>query len=133
MKILKINRAKWGIGAQGGLLLNPKTEKYCCLGFFCRQVGYKDADIKNISAPANFIWNLNVNEKAKITRIERLKQLLFIKGDKIRDNKVCQNLMAVNDSESKFYSNNAKRESRIKELFKKIGVTVKFSGDYSKK
>ena len=133
MKILKINRQKWGVGDEGGSLLNKDTRKYCCLGFFAKQVGYRDNDISEIGSPSDFVTA--IDEPAKRTkRIEKLKPLLTVeKNNFASDNRICKNLMSVNDSKSDHYKNPKKRESRITELFKQIGITVKFSGEYPKR
>ena len=123
---LTIDRKRWGFGNKGGSLLNGEG-KMCCLGFFALQCGYTRKDIFDKGTPLD-IFNgkdiMTIKELSSDTKANKLKPL--ISSNRIANNSTCTLLITANDSTSTLYHNPVKRENRIKELFKRIGVAVKF-------
>lgn len=119
---LKINRRKWGTGDEGGSLLNPVTGKMCCLGFFCLAAGVPKAELEGEPMPAGIKDCLEYPKLKTVVNFQK------------RVNKfVTTQLSTVNDSEAPKFVNNPKaREARIAKLFGELGVTVEFTGKYSK-
>src|SRR5437773_2017677 len=119
MKKLIINRSKWGVGEEGGSLLNTKNKKYCCLGFYAKSVGFKNEHIKNIATPSVLVDYLGGESAVRNKRIKKLIQLLKIHKDidqyEVDDNSICNKLMEVNDSSALLYINPIKREEKISE------------------
>ena len=117
MKKLIINRSKWGVGEEGGSLLNTKNKKYCCLGFYAKSVGFKNEHIKNIATPSVLVDYLGGESAVRNKRIKKLIQLLKIHKDidqyEVDDNSICNKLMEVNDSSALLYINPIKREDQI--------------------
>lgn len=95
-------------------LHDPATKLQCCLGFGCRQVGMTVESIKHASLPEYVISLPRTNITTPLRRL-------------LNDSGLCERLAEVNDSSD--YSDE-KRERKIKELAKTVGVKVKFIGRY---
>ncbi len=122
IKTLTINRQKWGFGEKGGYLLDRDTGLQCCLGFFCKKIGYKNSHIENRGTPFELITCF-----AK----QNLKKRLQCLTTSSNNNSICHKLIDVNDSTSPIYLKKPeKREAKIAQLFSKIGVKVNFVGKY---
>lgn len=126
IKVLKINRQKWGTGDAGGKLLNADNNKMCCLGFFCRQAGVRAKDIEGEGMPADICMSEFGTSKLKPSQRPLFDTIV---NSRNQNRKVATKLAGVNDSTApKFTKNPAARESRIKELFGSVGVKVVFTG-----
>lgn len=123
-KLFIIDRKKWArgkenfrpnrFGRSSNYLFNIKDSdshyksgSMCCLGFYGKACGNSIKSMADQPSPESLGNNY-------------FPGLINKNGD---DNRICTNLITINDS---IAISESKRESRIKELFKKIGVTVKF-------
>lgn len=112
MENLVIDRQRWGKAENGGFLKNEQTGKQCCLGFYCVAKGIKK--IVGQGMPSALVGSTKV--------LTTLKTLLDEDG---YDKKITEQLAIVNDAQSVYYTPK-RREARIKTLFAKLGVRVKF-------
>lgn len=123
MKTLVIDKSKWlrggNLGITGSWLLEPDctddfgeetvgTGMMCCLGFYCRDQGLTEDDIRGYAAPSD----LDVDTDP----IDALVELGV-------DTDICEELMEVNDDD---LITDEKRQRELRKLFKKIGVKVSF-------
>jgi len=111
LKTIIINRKRWARGNQGGYLLNAQSGKMCCLGFCAKSFGISTENIIGINMPKN-ITSL---QKDKLP-----KWLLLGYGPVD-----VEELAFIND-ESTF--SDEEREEKIKKIFKKHKINVKFVG-----
>lgn len=142
---LTIDRKTWGVGKEGGRLLNSKTKKLCCVGFYTKKCGFKNSEIENLGTPETLVYNyvtglsdfgkLYDTGKSKLSKINKiphrfLRLLPLLEDNKeTHDNSICCELTSTNDSE---VLDNPTREKKITSLFKKIKISVKFKGKYDK-
>jgi hypothetical protein len=123
---LEINRQRWGTGNDGGKLLNPDNNKMCCLGFFCRQAGVKAGVIKGEGMPADLC---DIAYGGGLVTKHQRAIFDTVVTSRNQNRKVTTQLATVNDSTApKFVKNPLLRETRIKQLFGKLGVKVVFTG-----
>ncbi len=121
---LIIDRSKWRSGGFTGInetgkgttfLLNEEGYM-CCLGFRCHQMGIPKKDLLDKGAP----WELSYDWD--------IPDLLDDDDERIySDSDFTDEAIAINDDPS---LTPAEREKAIKNHFKKIGVTVEFTGKY---
>jgi len=104
-----VDRNTWDRGRGTSFLLNPNTEKMCCLGFYARACRLKNKEIEFHGSP----WMLYKKWKT------------FLINDDWDNSKVCKKLMKVNDDECMSAD---RREKQLKKIFKANGVKVKFKG-----
>lgn len=116
---LTINRKRWGTGKEGGMLLSSENNKMCCLGFYCRDAGVRKKDIWGLAMPSEV-----ASAKSAPKLIPLIKEHSW--DGTWEDKKITSNLAEVNDATKGIYSNPERREKRIKQLFSKLGVKVKF-------
>lgn len=135
MQKLRINRKTWYRGfVSDSYLRRIKDQKMCCLGFYCRSIGYTVRDILGLSTPQDLFSELSY---------DKLKGLVNADGGNAY---ITQNLIEINDFEistdksinlvtlfKKDGSNyevklnsEADRERLIKQQFKLLKVDVEF-------
>lgn len=125
MKKLIINRKRWGTGKDGGSLLGSNG-KMCCLGFACRQVGFKPSEIKRRAMP-NSLGGQNLTTQQKNSKKWKGLGLFLNPFNREQNRKITAKLAAANDSTSNMYQNNPTlREQKIANLFSLLGVKVEF-------
>jgi len=114
IKSFTINRADWmrGQGDSTGKLYVPEYGEMCCLGFFCKALGIPKAEMEDLAIPSE-LYHLN-----KIP-----KWLLYDEDLSTQDD--LGKLLDLNDSD---IIEDSERELKIKEIFKKRGIKVKFVG-----
>lgn len=125
VKKFTVKRKRWlrGKGSDESRLLT-NSNKMCCLGFYARACGLSTKQIKDQSSPENaaFIYTYSDDdyyaspEKDKVWKTKLINKY----G---RDTATCSSLMETNDDED---MKDSVREKKIKSLFKKLGITVKF-------
>ena len=109
---LTINRKRWLRGDGSSMLLRSADKKMCCLGFYCRAVGFKPREIRDLGTPRWLVKKWDARLKGLVSK-------------RVANTAVCTELMRENDAievEEPF------REKRIAALFKRIGVEVRFVG-----
>lgn len=112
MKLI-IDRARWLRGTgNDSKLLDPMTQKMCCLGFYATACGLKDEDINNHSMPSCIAGN-------KIP--DTMKWL--IGSSQYLDSDAANKLARINDRIS---ISEDDREGTIINLFEKHDVQVEF-------
>lgn len=111
MKQFTINRKKWlrGEGSEYSSLLRTEDGKMCCLGFLGLACGGTKKQIESCDSPAG-------------TYGPKWPSAL-LHPDTGLDSTTCEELMKVNDNED---LTDTERESRLKKIFKEIGIKVVF-------
>jgi hypothetical protein len=109
---LVIDRSRWGTGSLGGELQAPDNSTKraglrCCLGFYCLAAGYAEKQITRRGMPAS------------LASSNKLPEWLLDRDPQSDVNKLAK----INDA---LISTN--REERIKKIFAKHGVKVRFIG-----
>jgi hypothetical protein len=132
IKQFTVSRSKWGRGATGGVLLREDSRKMCCLGFFCRAAGIEPKTIRGVGAPDQLI----LEKSEELTKPQKECLLPLIDSDyaamvdtesrAVDNNNTCYSLMSVNDTIKGKYAKDENREARLIELFKQLGIKVKF-------
>lgn len=112
--ILTIKRSKWLTGSRevnNSKLLRSTDGKMCCLGFLAKKCGASEDDIQDISTPDD------------VPNLPNLKWPKGILDEKDWNTDLCHEMMTANDSHNLPRS---KRETKLRDLFKKIGITLRF-------
>lgn len=110
MKILTIKRSKWITGSQwNSYLLRPKDQKMCCLGFLAIKRGASKEDILGQKDPSYTAGNVSWPKK------------LYAR-DTCYMTDLCSEMITVNDGRMP----NDRREEKLRGLFRKIGITLRF-------
>lgn len=124
VKKFTVNRKRWfrGKGDTKSALLTP-SDKMCCLGFYARSCGLPKSQILNILSPMEVHFQTETDDYGVAVGKNKNWHTKLVKNGV--NTKTCQQLMVVNDNEE---LEDKKRESKIKALFKTIGITVKFEG-----
>lgn len=129
VKEFTIVRENWqrGVSSLDALLLNPDNNKMCCLGFYAKACKIPTSCINDIPDP----------ELAQAVLRDKNNRwdtfLLYADYDDWDSNDdkhyyhsaAASDLMRINDDEK---MSEKDREAKIKEIFKKNGVKVKFVG-----
>lgn len=116
---LIINRRKWLRGKpHESYLLHATNNKMCCLGFLAKQCGYSDDEICGVTSPAGLKYRMFIEAMEN-----KFPKTILNKDFENTD--ITGILMDINDKKRKNFTL-AKREKKIKELFKKAGIKVKF-------
>lgn len=132
IKSFTINRKRWlrGEGSEESCLLNTKTGKMCCLGFFAKQSKIPKNYIENVDTPCSARMLLNgtkvysSNCKVISRPAKSIKWNTKLLSGEFHS-ATGDTLMDVNDDEE---ISDEIREKKITSLFKRIGITVKFIG-----
>lgn len=114
LKTLRIERKFWGRGESGGSLLGIRPDnkgRMCCLGFYAKACGISRTEYENRAMPDEVTPN-------GVRKVRAWGLLL-------NNPKITQRLAAINDS---INSNDLHKETRIKAVFSKLGVKVRFVG-----
>lgn len=122
-KKVVINRKKWlrGCGTSASSLLDGKTGKMCCLGFWCLQAGIPRKQIKDVSSPADLI-NKGVSSVSGLSY--ESKNITGFTCGLTQNNTTCIKMMQTNDDK---YIDDEERERTLKRLAKKnLNVTLEF-------
>lgn len=134
MEVLKIKRRTWYRGHLAySFLRRVEDNKMCCLGFYCKHVGYKKKEILGVSVP----------EELADKHSNRLKGLLHADGSHTY---ITENLLTINDFEidkntkntvllsrkngntySVEINSEADRERLIQKQFKLLKINVEFT------
>ena len=120
LKEFTVSRKRWirGEDADDGMndscLYRASDKKMCCLGFLARSSGAKVENIFGVMDPAesdcdSFSWPEGILD----TEYE----------DEYRNSLITEKLMAANDDST---LTSREREKMLRELFKAIGIKVKF-------
>jgi hypothetical protein len=122
LKELVIDRKRWDRTTDkqlsGERLLNPDNNKMCCLGFLSRACGVPKKLILDITMPENVTFESdNAGEPIYPKNFNKKTFEKFVVDH------VSHQLSEVNDS-SDFTPK--EKETKIKKLFRKAGITVKF-------
>lgn len=128
-----INRKRWyrGKGSlKSRLLVSLDNKKMCCLGFYEKSLGIPENKLHRIPGPEQLVVTHypEYTPKSIVKEPDSWLYEPFFYGPEdfeMRESKDCQELMTVNDGED--IAENY-REERIKEIFEKNGVKVKFYG-----
>ena len=110
MKKVIINRKRWGRDA----LRREKDHKQCCLGFVCEAYGVEQEDMTNVPMP-----NALPGQHKKL-----LPDWLKLRGLPTTDVGVAA---GINDSNTPW----AKKEEKLKPIFRKHGIQLIFRGKRS--
>jgi hypothetical protein len=115
----EVDRKTWyrGKGSAHSRLLNDEGQM-CCLGFYAVAAGLPTDAIRRAACPSDVpraLW------KTKLTSMDETVPLL----PEARDTNAAHILMRMNDVEDVADED---REKRITDLFKQIGIDVKFVG-----
>ena len=122
MKQLIIDRKKWlhGEGSARSFLLREEDGKMCCLGFYALSKGYSKEEILGKQSPAALIdCDLKFNKLVSINNYG---------ASRFTSSAICYELFWSNDSTT--IKDSTLREQSIIDNFYKIGVEVKFEGEY---
>lgn len=122
-KTLIIERERWLVPNTGenedSCLYDSSTKRMCCLGFVARKL---------MRQPCNIIADcagpMDTNELNWIPGLKPVPHKYF---STYSETPIATKLMDANDSQRITF---ADREKRIKGLFAKIGISVKFTGKY---
>lgn len=121
--IVRVSRKRWGRGEKGGGQLLDSHGKMCCLGFACRQVGLKVADIKKAGLPLG-AYNRIVALDHLVPETFLNSPLLHINSEGMRTNSGLSMAAAIiNDS---LALTDKVRERKLRTLFKKHGHKIVF-------
>lgn len=115
-KELVIDRARWLRGELDSMLLRPRDQKMCCLGFLGLACGYEPDRIRGLGTPkdcADDMWPSEVLD-------EEDDDLLIVQDSFWTDRAI-----DINDCDA--YSE-ARREAELIAHFAKIGITLTFTG-----
>lgn len=116
-KIFTINREEWyrGKGSQTSMLLLSQEKKKCCVGFFALACGFSEDQISDVDTFEKLICQENA---------EGQEEEMF-EGIIEYPNSIFDELYLENDVPGR---EEPKREKAIRQLFKKLGVKVRFTG-----
>jgi hypothetical protein len=127
---LVIDRSKWlrGEGGKDTSLYRPKDGKMCCLGFYCRSLGFGAAEMADEADPYSLFLRTIADVGNTDALTEWLVEVEHIEEDGADEDLVCNSphtdaLIEVNDA-TEF--TDGMREAFIKETFAKHGVEVEF-------
>lgn len=120
MQTLVIDRNIWGRGGGSGRgrLLNPITERMCCLGIYIQSFGIDKKYLHDKESPTNL-------DRACVKELRKKAPWMFLR-DAFRRNvtsDLAAEMMAVNDDH---HYEEDEREEEIKSLFYQAGVEVTF-------
>jgi hypothetical protein len=113
VKSFVIDRAKWGVGKNGGSLLNPDTGLMCCLGHYMRALGATKRSMRWVGLPGRTLlgglpeWLTDIGVNTSVDRL-------------VKSNDSCD----ISQKE---------REKRVKEGFAAQGIKVSFKGRLPRK
>jgi hypothetical protein len=117
--VLTIDRATWLRGEKNSYLRRPSDKKMCCLGFLGKQLGVTYTRMTNRSSPGS-LKSADQKKFMEVGLLTRLSDMAPFETE------TCSLLMSVNDQVRNITEEY--RESRLKTLFKTIGIKVKFIG-----
>lgn len=111
-----VKRSEWlhGEGAMKSYLVRQVDYKKCCLGFLGEACGLNPGQMVGVKAPSS---------DALFEMRPKFPTLLFDDDDARCESIVGQELMETNDSRN---LSDSERESKLTDLFKKIGIEVIF-------
>ena len=110
-----IDRRYWERGNGLGSLLNPETQKMCCLGFYSLACGLTYKEIENQDLPSSVRLR---------KEMEWLTEESVLPFDKTLSYSEYEDALAYINDESDL--KNSDRERKIKARFAKNGITVNF-------
>lgn len=115
-----VDRKRWGRGnPKNTALLCRFTDKQCCLGFACRAMGFSRGDILGEGNPSDLVeWN-------EYRSAPSLVIPGLTKAKEVDNTRICNALMKTNDTDK---LSDSRRERRITELGKRIGLRFVFKG-----
>jgi hypothetical protein len=127
---LTIDRDTWDRGRGTSFLRDSITGKQCCLGFLAKACGFTDKQITDVGTPAVLIHRAGTIDSEIYSRVidSEIFSRLVVRDQRLEslgNTKICSDMMAINDGESKAAS---LREDRLIILFRQIGVDVTFEG-----
>lgn len=113
----KIKRSEWLYGeGSNRSYLHRVDDKKCCVGFYLEALGVDPNYLKKIGFATAYLLGNN------LPRTALWLEKVTLNGNKL-NSRVAEELYEANDQ---FYVNEKERESTIKDLFSKNGVTVVF-------
>jgi hypothetical protein len=121
-----IDRSKWACGPNGstsvlGNLLRDDDGRMCCLGFYAIACGATEKEILGRGDYEDSTIGPSTIAKLPTDLVKPLPE------DTVVSSTVHDKLIRANDAKT----TRARREARIKKLFKSIGVTLRFAGRYA--
>lgn len=123
---LVISRKRWlrGEGEDESKLYRSSDRKMCCLGFYCRKLGLKVSEIKDITDPKALVLYSTPSRRKELLKQKIIPEWL-LENDGGSD---VEQAIYFNDLEvSEFPEKTEKsREKRIKNIFAQHGVEVEF-------
>lgn len=124
MKNLIINRKIWGrgCGENKGKLLTHDRKAQCCLGIYLSACGLTKKELRSLACPMDIKEKIPEEAQWLLEKVPEEAQWLL---DGCRDSKIASDLMETNDRTD---FSESEREKRIKDLFKAVGINVKFIG-----
>src|SRR3989304_6094090 len=130
---LVIDRSKWVCGTEdpeildildNTMLLNPDSNRKCCLGHYLTLIGIKDSHISDRATPqdifCSFLNGPETSDEETDTYGRKLKGLVYKKKDTAWTDKA----VILNDGEME----QKEREEKLVKHFAKIGVELSFKG-----
>lgn len=126
-----VSRRRWLRGKladkYGSALLEPESNRMCCLGFAALKAGCTRDEIRDKGTPEDLRQQLSLDGKAFP------KPLLGLLTDSGRHNNVeCAKLMEANDNVTRWEDDKEivipghEREAKVRELGKKVGINFRF-------
>ena len=112
-----VKRSRWRRGGTGQTSLLIPGSAMCCLGFYCRQAGLSSKAIYDQPMPSAALADVHGLHRIspKLTRYNGRRGWY--------DTQLCWDVADAND-DSKL--DQTMREAKLKKLFEKAGITVKF-------
>jgi len=111
-----VERATWARGNNDGVnfLFSNHTEKRCCLGFVCKQLGFKDEELKDVANPGDLCWDAPSIKGKKVLMQEDFTHCT---------NTLTEEAIVINDSSP---MDDKTREERLNKVFKAAGHEMVF-------
>jgi hypothetical protein len=126
VKTFIVDRSKWYRGRDNSCLLKPGN-KMCCLGFYAEACGIDRKLLRDVSTPGDVSLLMSGEEDSNGKRVHQKSDMVWetklVHGKDKQNSKTCDEMMKVNDDT---YTTDKVRETKLKALFKKIGIAVRF-------
>lgn len=111
-KVFTVVRKRWYRGTTSGSKLRRSGDKkQCCLGFYAISCGMQPKHITDVCSPAGISNSLPVLPGVSVVGSGHINTI------------ICEKMMLINDDDK---IPDLIRESELRRLFRRIGVTVKF-------
>jgi len=110
-----VERSTWARGKtdETNFLFNKYTNKRCCLGFVCKQLGFEDAQLEGVGSPIHLTWPLGGVGR----------NVLMDNGSTGYESPLTERAITINDDE---FIDDEQREENLSKEFKLAGHEMVF-------